>query len=219
MRPATLALMLSAMGCAEPQVTEANRPQYTRPLVTDQLPFFLERGVLREQQSHNDWCLRRTWPHSDEFAVCDPHPYLNRSTPPMVTIVRYNAADRAMAYAVFTPVPCRMYGRCDSRVDTDNIWERDLVDHDHGLRGGLLFIGESAQHHHEELPSMQQRMVDALTVELDKRFGAPVWRDPHQYGSAWSTATADVGLFVVGNGAWVVETHELRGNGPPGLAQ
>jgi hypothetical protein len=110
-----------------------------------------------------------------------------------------------------------MYGRCDSLDESTNVWERDFVDHDYGLRGGLVFVGETAEHRHQDLRSMQQRMVDALTVELSTRFGSPVWRDPYQYGSAWSTATADIGLFVVGDGEWVVETHELHRTGPPGV--
>ena len=219
MRLAAVALVLSVLGCAsDSQVTPATRPHYARPLVTDQLPFLEARAVLRAQQSQNDWCLRRTWQRSDEFVVCDPQPYLNRSTPPMVTIVRYDAADRARAFAVFTPVPCRMYGRCDTSMDATNVVEYDFVDHDHGLRGGLVFIGESADHAARALPSMQQRMIDALTVELSGRFGDPVWRDRHHYGAAWSSATEDIGLFVVGNGNWIVETHELRTTTPPGLS-
>jgi hypothetical protein len=217
MRFAAVALV-SVVGCAStPQVTAETEPQYTRPLITDQLPFRAERAAVRAQQDQNDWCLRRTWDHSDEFQICDKHPYLNRSTPPMITVVRYDSHDRATAYAVFTPVPCRMYGRCDQQLDAHNIVEWELVDHDYGLRGDLVYIGENADHRDEPLLSMQQRMVDALTVELAKRFGKPVWRDRHQYGAAWATATADIGLFVIGDGGWVVETHELHHTDPPSL--
>lgn len=221
MRFFAVALVLSALGCAStsgPQVTFKTRPQYTRSLVTDDLPYLAPRTIVRAHQSKNDWCLRREWPHSDEFVICDRHPYINRSTPPMVTIVRYDDTDRTTAYAVFTPVPCRMYGRCDTLMETNNLWELDFVDHSAGLRTNLVLVGESATHNDEDLWSMQQRMVDALTVELTNRFGAPVWRDPHQYGTAWQTAMSDVGLFVIDKGQWVVETHELRRSGPPGLA-
>ena len=219
MRFVAVALVLTALGCAsEPQVTPTTRAHYTRPLVTDQLPFMYERANVRARELANDWCLRRYWPHSDEFVVCNPRPYINQSTPPMVTIVRYDATDRAQAYAVFTPVPCRMYGKCDVSMDTQNVWELDFVDHSAGLRGGLIFIGENAKHNDDALWSMQQRTVDALTVELANRFGRPVWSDPHQYGAVWQTATSDIGLFVMATGEWVVETHELRRTGPPGLA-
>jgi hypothetical protein len=218
MRSVAALLVVSALACAsEPQVTDKTRPQYQRPLVTDQLPFLAHRQWVRARLSRHDWCQRRTWPHSDEFVICDKRPYLDRSTPPMFSVVAYDSEDRTTAYAVFTPVPCRMYGRCDRLGEGANVMEYDFVDHDRGLRSGLVLVGENAEHLDQELGSMQQRMVDALTVELSTRFGSPVWRDRHHYGTAWSTENSDVGLFVVGNGEWVVETHELRRTTPPGL--
>src|SRR4051812_6724399 len=173
-RAAAMLFVLAACATqSQEQVTAQNRPQYRRPLVTDSVPFLAERARVRAYMSDHDWCAKRTWPHSDEFEYCDRHPYLNRSTPPADTIVAYNAADRVTTFAVFTPVPCRMYGHCDSLTEFENVRERDFVDHDHGLRADLVVVGESAKHRDEELMSMQQRMVDALTVELADRFGAP----------------------------------------------
>jgi hypothetical protein len=208
-------LMIVAACASEPQA-ELPKQHFVRPLVTDKMPLLSDREQVRGYFGANDWCERRTWPQSEEFAICDPHPYLNRSTPPMFAIVRYDQ-NRATAFAVFTPVPCRMYGRCDALLEATNVAEYDFVDHEHGLRHGLVPIGQMAEHHDDPLPSMQQRMVDGLAQELDRRFGPRVWRDPHDYGSAWSTPTEDIGLFVVGHGRWVVETHELHATGSPGF--
>ena len=214
MRGVAVALVLSA--CASsPQVAPGKEARYTRPLVTDQYPFLLERSIVRESLANTGWCQRREWPNTDEFTKCDPRPYLNRSTPSMATFVQYDAGGRATAYAVFTPVPCRMYGRCDYTLGR-TARNRDFIDIDTGLRTHLVDVGRAASPHEEPMPSMQQRMVDALGVELKKRFGPPVWKEPREYGWVWSTATSQIGMFVVDSGAWVVETHELATQGPPG---
>jgi hypothetical protein len=150
--------------------------------------------------------------------LCDKHPYLKQSTPPMFTIVRYDALDRVMALAVFTPVPCRMYGKCDRLLQRSNIEEPDLVDHDAGLRVGLVALGQRGPTHDYDLPSMQQRMIDGLSVELQNRFGLPVWRDVHAYGTVWATRYSEIGLFVLDRGRWVVETYEFHPRRMPTLA-
>lgn len=183
-----------------------------RPLVTDQLPYLVSRADVRAWHGNHGWCLRRTWPSTDEFVVCDAiHPYMNLRTPPMYAMARYDDTGRSIAYATFTPVPCRMYGRCD-RIYGRTVYagEHDFVDHWTGLRDNLAEIGRSESTQPVGLPSMQRRMVDLLAGELDRRFGAPSWRDPHDYGQTWETPTSEIGLFVGGNGGWIVETHELR---------
>src|SRR6267142_9424 len=194
-------LAIIAIGCApEPPISQQPKEQFIRPLISDQLPYGFEREKVRAWHDRNDWCRRRTWPTTDEFVVCRRNPYLNPSTPPMYTLVKYDAADRAIEFAVFTPVPCRMYGRCD-RVFPGTVYaaEHDFVDHSTGLRDDPASIGRSAEPHATELPDMQQRMFDALDVELERRFGPPVWRDPHRYGMTWATQTSEIGLFVAGN--------------------
>jgi hypothetical protein len=184
----------------------------TRPLVTDQLPYRVTRADVRAWHAQHGWCIRRTWPSTDEFVVCDAiHPYMNLHTPPMYAMARYDADNRSIAYATFTPVPCRMYGTCD-RIYGRTVYasEHDFVDHWTGLRSNLAQIGRDEPAQVTGLPSMQHRMVDLLVGELDRRFGAPTWRDPHDYGETWATATSEIGLFVGGNGGWVIETHEMR---------
>lgn len=191
------------------------QPPPRRPLVTDNLPYLVERDKVRAWHDHNDWCMRRQWPGTDEFVICNRHPYLNRTTPAMYALVKYDSAQRAIAYAVFTPVPCRMYGRCDEVYGrTLYADEHDFVDHFSGLLDNLANRGRSEERQTVELPEMQRLMMNALTPEMMRRFGQPTWADPLHYGVTWATRTSTIGLFVAGRGGWVVETHELR---PPGM--
>jgi hypothetical protein len=208
---------ITVVGCYVPPPVSAPDPDAVpevaarRPLVTDQLPYLLERDKVRAWHDRNDWCLRRTWPNTDEFAICNHHPYLNRTTPAMYSMARYDAEGRTIAYATFTPVPCRMYGRCDEIFGrTLYASERDFVDHTSGLDDRLADRGRDAGPSEVELPSMQMKMFDALAVELRRRFGTPLWQDPHRFGARWETRSSEIGLFVAGRGGWVVETHEMR---------
>jgi hypothetical protein len=202
-------LLLFLVGCA------ATEPVPTAPahraLVTDQLPFLVSRSDVRAWHDHNDWCLARQWPQSDEFVVCNRQPYMNSRTPPQHTFVRYDAAGRSIAYATFAPVPCRMYGRCD-RIYGRTWWRDDhvFVDHTQGLLDNLAQRGRNTPPEAVAPPEMQADDFAALANELNARFGAPTWRDPTGYGETWATRTAEIGLFVAGKGGWVVETHELR---------
>jgi hypothetical protein len=211
MRIALALVAVAVIGCGSGP--EPQSPGVTdRPLVTDSLPYQVSRADVRAWHGKNGWCLRRTWPMTDEFVVCDAiHPYMNLRTPPMYSMARYDTGDRSIAYATFTPVPCRMYGRCD-RIFGRTVYpaEHDFVDHWSGLRDNLVAIGRAEPQEAVGLPSMQRRMVDLLADELDRRFGAPTWRDPHDYGQTWHTRTSDVGLFVGGSGTWIIETHEMR---------
>lgn len=202
-----IALVVAVVGChAGPD------PSYARPLVTDALPYHVSRADVRSWHLDNGWCLRRIWSSTDEFVECAAvHPYINRHTPPMYSMTKYDTAQRSIAYATFTPVPCRMYGRCDQIYDrTVYASEHEFVDHFTGLYDRLADRGRAEQPETVGLPPMQQKMWSALAGELARRFGAPTWREPHDYGATWATPTSTVGLFVGGRGAWIVETHELR---------
>jgi hypothetical protein len=213
MQRISLAILAVAVMTACHSGTEPQAPSVAqRPLVTDALPYQVARADVRAWHEQHGWCLRRHWPSTDEFVVCDAiHPYMNLRTPPMYAMARYDNAGRSIAYATFTPVPCRMYGRCD-RIPGRTVYnaEHEFVDHWSGLRDNLAEIGRAAPEEPVGLPSMQRRMVDLLTSELDRRFGAPTWRDPNDYGQTWETPTSDIGLFVGGNGTWIIETHEMR---------
>ena len=129
----------------------------------------------------------------------------------MYALVRYDAAGRSIEYAVFTPVPCRMYGRCDAIYGrTLYADEHDFVDHFKGLDDNLAQRGRTVERESVDLPEMQQLMLDALKPEMMKRFGRPTWADHWRYGATWQTKTSTIGLFVAGRGGWVIETHELR---------
>ena len=221
MRIMITALVL-AVGCYVPPPVSAPDPDAIaaakthRPLITDELPYHLERAKVRAWHAANGWCMRRVWPSTDEFVRCTRE-YLNLKTPPMYAMARYDAAGGTVAYATFTPVPCRMYGRCDSILGrTFYPAEHDFVDHSTGLDDRLVDRGRAEGTSKVELQAMQVKMFDALAGELQRRFGAPQWQDPHRFGAAWATPTSEIGLFVAGSGGWVVETHELRG-APPAL--
>src|SRR5262249_17531678 len=103
-----LLLLAVVTGCFGPSDT---LPKH-RPMVGDNLPYGVERAKVREWPLAHDWCLGRRWDDTDEFIRCNPHEYLNATTPPMRSIIRYDAAGWSVAYAVFVPVPCTMYGTC-----------------------------------------------------------------------------------------------------------
>ena len=200
-------LLLMFLGCAATEPTP-NTPA-RRALVTDSLPFLVPRNDVRAWHQHNDWCLARQWPQSDEFVLCNRQPYMNARTPPQHTFVRYDETGRSIAYATFAPVPCRMYGRCDQIYG--RTWWRDdhaFVDHVQGLLDNLAQRGRNTAPEDVAPPEMQADDFGALAGELNTRFGAPTWRDA--YGETWATRTAEIGLFVAGRGGWVVETHELK---------
>lgn len=210
-RISLVALVAAVIGCHAQPAAE-NPVAVQRPLVTDQLPYQVARADVRAWHMRNGWCVRRVWPSTDEFVVCDAiHPYMNLKTPPMYSMTRYDAGNRSIAYATFTPVPCRMYGRCDSILGrTTYPAEHEFVDHWSGLYAHLADRGRATGGEPVGPPAMQQRMFKMLSAELDRRFGTPTWREPHEYGETWATTTSEIGLFVAGRGGWVVETHELR---------
>jgi hypothetical protein len=220
MRRLMVAVVAVMIGCYVPPAVSPADPDAVpevkthRPLVTDQLPYHLERIKVRAWHLANGWCMRRVWTNTDEFYVCLPE-YLNLKTPPMYAMARYDAEGGTIAYATFTPVPCRMYGRCDSVYGrTVYAGEHEFVDHSNGLYDRLSERARADGNSTVELPSMQMKMFDALAAELRRRFGIPQWQDPHRFGAMWSTPTSQIGLFVAGKGGWVVETHELRGAAP-----
>lgn len=208
-----IALIVAMAGCQE-QAADPQKPAFApgRPLVTDALPYQVARANVRKWHLDNGWCIRRQWPATDEFVVCEAiHPYMNLHTPPMYAMAKYDAAGKSIAYATFTPVPCRMNGQCD-RIFGRTVYasEHEFVDHFNGLYDHLAERGRAEQPEVVGLPPMQGRMFTALAGELDRRFGAPTWHEPHDYGETWATPTSTIGLFVGGGGGWIIETHELR---------
>jgi hypothetical protein len=215
-------ILVAMAGCyvdqTTPRYSHSASDDYTnsRPLVTDQLPYYATRDEVRAWHDQHGWCRRRTWSTTDEFYVCDQvRPYYNRSTPPMYSMVKYDDGGRAVAYAMFTPVPCNAYGRCD-RIYGRTVYasEHDFVDHQHGLYDHLADRGRAVEPEPVGLPDMQQRMFDALETELARRFGAPTWSDARRYGATWMQQGSEIGLFVGGSGGWVVETHEILAGEP-----
>ena len=196
-------VLVSALGCG------GTSRSVRRSLVTDNIRPGAERSKVRAWHLAHDWCQRRTWSSTDEYQVCDPHPYLDRSTPAMHALFGY-AGGRARSMALFIPVPCRMYGRCD-RVRPKKASSRDLpfVELETGLVADLAGRGQrSAPTGY--LPSMQRRMLDGLAEELEARYGEPIATNRKGTARIWRTPRHEiVGLFLSPNGTWVVETHEF----------
>jgi hypothetical protein len=204
-----IVLAFALLGChAQPEPTFAP----SRSLVTDALPYRVARADVRAWHLKNGWCIRRVWPSTDEFVECEAiRPYINLHTPPMYAMAKYDPTGRSIAYATFTPVPCRMYGNCDRILDrTVYASEHEFVDHFNGLYPNLADRGRAEAPQVVGLPAMQQRMWNALAGELQRRFGTPTWQESHDYGATWATPTSTIGLFVGGSGGWIIETHEMR---------
>jgi hypothetical protein len=182
-----------------------------RPLVVDNIPYGADRAAIRSWQLAHDWCLRRAWPTTDEFVICNQQPYVNPTTPPMFTMIRYNQAGWSIAYAVFVPVPCTLQQRCDE-VTGHSVVNPDyeLIDPEAGLYVHLADRAREIERPDAPLPDMQQRLYDALRTEIASRCGAPTWAAPHGYGETWETKRTELGLFVSSNGAWIIETHEIK---------
>ena len=182
-----------------------------RPLVVDNVPYGADRAAVRAWHVAHGWCFGHAFPTTDVFSHCEAHPYLNATTPGMLSMVRYDDRGWSMSYAVFTPVPCTMQGRCDELLshpaanpDTEFVDGEGLV-RDLADRGRWLERGDTV------LPDMPSRMYDALRTEIAGRHKLHrTWADPHGFGETWETPVTEVGLFVSSNGAWIIETHEIK---------
>jgi hypothetical protein len=182
-----------------------------RPMVVDNVPYGIDRWVVRAWHFAHDWCLRREWPTTDEFVRCEAHPYINPTTPSMFSLIRYDDSGWSVAYAVFTPVPCTMEGRCDQVVGRTRVnADREFVEPGVGLYLDLAERGRALQRANTSVPDMQGRLYSALRSEIASRRVVHTWSDEHGFGETWETRNTELGLFVASNGAWVVETHEVK---------
>jgi hypothetical protein len=179
-----------------------------RALVTDNLHPGEERATVAAWHDAHQWCRGVSLDTVDEFLAChvammEPH------TPAVESLVEYKDG-RVDALAVLVPVPCRVTGFCDHVHPTQHL--------DPLYRPGGWLIREIASvglhlDPPDEIPSMQQRTLDAMEVELDHRYGAPVFANAKRSAMTWSAPDGEhIALFLDGNGGWVVETHLF---GPP----
>lgn len=182
-----------------------------RPLVVDNVPYGADRAAVRAWHVEHGWCFAFAFPTTDVFSHCEPHPYLNESTPGMLSMIRYDDRGWSTAYAVYTPVPCTMQGRCDQLLLPSGLNpDAEFVNPD-GLMPDLADRGRGLERHDTVLPDMPSRMYDALRTEIAGRYKLHrTWADPNGFGETWETPVTDVGLFVSSNGAWIIETHEIK---------
>jgi hypothetical protein len=182
-----------------------------RPMVVDNVPYGIDRWVVRAWHFAHGWCMAREWPTTDEFVQCDPHPYINPTTPTMFSMIRYDDQGWSTSYAVFTPVPCTMQGRCDKVVGHSYLNpDHEFVEPGVGLTLDPAERGRAIERPDTSMPDMQERLYSALRKELANRRVVHTWADARGFGDTWESPNTIVGLFVSSNGAWIVETHEIK---------
>lgn len=204
MRRVLIAALISALGCG------GGAHSLRRTLVTDDVPAGAERARVRAWLLDHDWCQARSWESTDEYRSCERSPYLNPSTRSMYSLFRYEGG-RVASIAIFVPVPCRMYGRCDRLFPHPGVRrDQPFVDPRKGLVDDLVGEGRKATPTPDPVPSMQRRLIDGLAVELEARYGAPESKNEVATAIVWRTSSGEeIGLFLAPNGQWVVETHEF----------
>jgi hypothetical protein len=178
-----------------------------RSLVTDDLHPGEARAVVTAWHDAHQWCKGDTSDTIDEFRACHVAMY---TAPPVESVVEYKDG-RVDALAVLVPVPCRITGFCDHVRQGDNPI--------HEAAGSLLHriedvgVRQTADTELEtvfedDIPSMHQRTLDAMEVELDHRYGAPTWANAKRSAMTWAPADGEhIALFLDERGGWVVETH------------
>ena len=187
-------------------------PPPPRPLVVDNVPYGANRQAARAWHLAHGWCVRRTWPTTDEFERCDPRPQANPTIQPIFTIIRYDASGGSVSYALFTPVQfldpdrgARLHW-WESKTNPDH----EFVDPASGLLTGLASRGRAISQPSYPPEEEQWRLFDALAAELDKRCGKRAWAEDRGWGAIWHTKASEIGLFIASNGHWIIETHELE---------
>jgi hypothetical protein len=191
-----------ALGCVLAAAC-ASSNSVRRSLVTDDLHYDEPRDDVRAWHDAHGWCQRVSGDVLDDFTACHvamlaPH------TPPVESLVEYREG-RVEAFAVFVPVPCRVTGRCDQMSrSTGPRWLP---------RPGESFVHYMAdlglhQVPPDEIPSMQRQTLDALEVELDHRYGPPIWSNAVRSAMRWNAQQGEhIALFLDARGYQVIETH------------
>jgi hypothetical protein len=107
--------------------------------------------------------------------------------------------------AVFSPVPCRVTGFCDRANVPDTFDARYAPG---GSRLGKLASAGLHRDPPDEVPTMQRRMLGALEVELDTRYGPASWHNDAGSAMTWLAPHGEhIGLFLDDTGDLVIETH------------
>lgn len=182
-----------------------------RPLVTDGTQLGATRADVKTWHLAHDWCVGRTWASSDEYVTCAPRAYEGQASDRLRSYFRFDGG-RQTASAVYAPVPCTRKD-CRRPMGVDTALEGPpFVAFDAGLvarptsagRDDALAI---------ELPADQRRLLDALALELERRYGPPDWTSPTGTARVWYEGGERIGLFLSRDGLWTVETHEASGYG------
>jgi hypothetical protein len=169
-----------------------------RALVTDNIHPGEARAVVLAWHDAHNWCRGHSGDGLDEFMAChvamlEPH------TPAVESLVEYKDG-RVDALAVLAPVPCRLTGFCDHVNPSEQL--------DPGYRPGGSWVRELAQTGihtvpPDEIPPMHRRLLDAMEVELDHRYGQPAWANSARSAMTWAAPDGEhIALFLSAGGGW-----------------
>jgi hypothetical protein len=187
-----LAFLLALAACASPN-------SLRRVLVTDNLHVGEERAEVLSWHEQHQWCHGVSSDVVDEFRACDAG-----QAGAVESLVEYRDG-RVDAVAMLVPVPCRGTGACDHLKASERL--DPIYQPGEPLVRDITEIGEYLVPE-EDIPPMQQRMLDSLERELDQRYGRPAWWNATRTAMTWSAPDGErVALFLNGINGWVVETH------------
>lgn len=190
-----------------------------RPLVIDVTPLGTSRAGVKAWHLDNDWCGARTWEQSDEYVTCAPRAYRpgggSRSGDERIRSFFHFTGETMDASVVFAPVVCT-HTDCNLRLGVDG-WKAGppFIVFGAGLIATPTTAGRDAAQSYE-MPGDQRRLLDAMKLELVRRYGEPDWTSANGAAMTWHQPTDEIGLFLAADALWTVETHQVP-QGPPGL--
>jgi hypothetical protein len=181
-----------------------------RPLVSDETPLGMARAEVKSWHTGHDWCVGRTWEESDEYVPCnDPVMKGAGAEGPIRSFFHFDG-ERLISSAVYAPVSCtRAACRHPIQVGTE-LEGPPFIAFDAGLTETPVDAGRGAPPE-IELNEDVHNTMDAMRKELERRFGAPVWKNAQETAMVWQGTGEQVGLFVSADARWVVEAHQANG--------
>jgi hypothetical protein len=172
-----------------------------RVLVTDNLHAGDARAEVESWHEQHQWCRGVSSDIVDEFVACDA---ASAQAGAEESLVEYRDG-KVDAVAMLVPVPCRGTGACDHRKASERL--DPIYQPGEPLVRDITEIGRYSVPE-EDIPPMQQRMLDSLERELDQRYGRPEWWNASRSAMTWSAPDGEhIALFLNGINGWVVETH------------
>jgi hypothetical protein len=173
-----------------------------RTLVTDNVHFGEPRADVESWHLANDWTKGSTHDDTDGYFA---RTHANR---PVRVVFRF-ADDRVRSIAVYVPVACAH----DCRDDFHAV---DVFDADGRIVDNPIAAGRALEPP-PEVRKAERRTLDAMSYELEKRYGAPLWENAEHTAMTWSRDAEEIGLFLQPDSNEVVEIH-VAASPAPGAA-